>query len=59
MGQILFSMSGCNTLDPYKLDPYVLGNKKAEEEILCFPSMLVVRVAQPKKAHHHAGGLNQ
>jgi len=54
MGQILFSMSGCNTLDPY-----VLGNKKAEEEILCFPSMLVVRVAQPKKAHHHAGGLNQ
>jgi len=37
----------------------ILRNKKAEVVFLCFPSTLVVFVAQPKKAHHHAGGLNQ
>jgi len=39
--------------------PMFLGNKKAEVFFLCLPSTLVVFVVQPKKAHHHAGGLNQ
>jgi len=54
MEQILFSI--CRGLIHY---PLFLGNKKAEVVFLCFPSTLVVFVAQPKKAHHHAGGLNQ